>query len=331
MQFGLWYHFRNPSLWEQPWDRLYGETFDQIVRAEELGFHSVWTSEHHFVEDGYLPSSLVVLSAVAARTTRVRVGTLILLLPLHHPLRVAEDAAVVDIISGGRLDLGVAVGYRVKEFEVFQIPHNRRGKLMDEAMEILTRAWVEESLTFRGDFFDFEDVNMTPKPIQNPLPVWIGGQSKAAIRRAARFGCGLLPSSTTSFDVVGSYHDALRAYGRDPADYSMKCFRPLYCCQDSKRGWEEIKEHYLYMHNAYRRWYREAGDLDEADLLDPDALPRDTYICGTPDECTEAIERLQQEFPFDEFIFWAQAPGFPIDKSTRSLELFAEEVMPRFA
>ena len=123
MKFGIWYHLRNPERWKQPAQDLYRKTLDQIVAAEKLGYDSVWVSEHHFTDDGYLPSSLLFLAAVAARTTRIRLGTLILLLPLHHPLRVAEDAAVLDILSNGRVDLGVAAGYRVEEFEAFEVPH----------------------------------------------------------------------------------------------------------------------------------------------------------------------------------------------------------------
>ena len=330
MKFGLWYHFRNPAPWRRPWEHLYAEVLEQIAWADELGYDSMWTSEHHFVDDGYLPSSLVRLAAVAARTERMRLGTLILLLPLHHPLRIAEDAAVVDVLSGGRLDLGVSVGYRVKEFEGFETPHNRRGKVMDEAMQILTRAWQPGAFSFHGEYWSFDDVDVTPKPLQDPMPVWMGGQSMPAIRRAARFGCGLLPSSTTPFDIETAYHGALRAAGRDPADFSMKGFRPLYCCEDAEQGWREIREHYLYQHNDYRRWYREAGDSDSPDLEDPEKLPRDTYICGTPDDCEAAIRELRTQFPFDEFVFWAFPPGFPVQKATRSIQLFHDEVIPRF-
>ena len=141
------------------------------------------------------------LAAVAAKTTRrTRIGTLILLLPLHHPLRVAEDAAVVDLISGGRLDLGVAAGYRVEEFDVFGVPHAERGTRVDEALSILSGAWGDGPFTHEGKAFQFRNVNVTPKPLQTPLPVYMGGQSKPAVRRAAKHGCHLLPSSTTDFD-----------------------------------------------------------------------------------------------------------------------------------
>lgn len=330
MRFGLWYHLRNPKQWERPTADLYADVLAQIEAAEPMGYQSIWTSEHHFVEDGYLPSSLLFLAAAAARTTHLRLGTLILLLPLHHPLRVAEDAAVLDLISKGRLDLGVAAGYRVEEFEAFQVPHRERGARMDEGLAILQQAWADGPFSHEGKAYRFQNVNVTPKPVQRPIPLYVGGQSRAAIRRAARFGCHLLPSSTTEFNLLEVYHAALREHGRDPADFRIKCFRPLYCCDDPERGWAEVKEHYLYQHNLYRRWYREAGDSEAGELTNPDDLPRGSYIVGPPDECERAIRQLYADVPFDEFIFWACPPGLPMELSNRSVELFAREVIPRF-
>jgi alkanesulfonate monooxygenase SsuD/methylene tetrahydromethanopterin reductase-like flavin-dependent oxidoreductase (luciferase family) len=330
MRFGLWYHLRNPEPWRTSAVDLYAHSLDQIAAAEALGYDSIWTSEHHFTDDGYLPSSLLFLAAVAVRTSRMRIGTLILLLPLHHPLRVAEDAAVVDLISAGRLDLGVAAGYRVEEFDVFGVPHHARGARVDEALSILAGAWREGPFSHEGPAYRFTGVNVTPKPVQRPLPLFMGGQSKAAVKRAAKHGCHLLPSSTTDFDLVNFYHAALREYGRDPADFRIKTFRPLYCCVDRDRGWAEVKEHWLYQHNWYRRWYREAGDSNAPELTRPEDLPRSNYIVGTPDDCEQAIRDLQRELPFDEFIFWAYPPGLPVAKGTESIELFAREVAPRF-
>jgi probable F420-dependent oxidoreductase len=331
MKFGVWYHLRNPPRWRQPPASLYAQTLEQIAAAEALGYDSVWMSEHHFTDDDYLPSSLLFLAAAAARTTRMRLGTLILLLPLHDPLRVAEDAAVLDIISGGRLDLGVAAGYRVEEFEVFGVPHRERGRRMDQALAVLQGAWGDGPFSFDGPDFKYARVNVTPKPVQRPgPPLWMGGQSRAAIRRAARFGCHLLPSSTTEFNIVETYHAALREHGRDPAQFRIKCFRPMFCADDPERAWHELKEHFLYQHNLYRKWYREAGDSAAPELSDASQLPRANYIVGTPDDCAAAIRALHREMPFEEFIFWTHPPGFPVEQARASLELFARQVMPKF-
>jgi alkanesulfonate monooxygenase SsuD/methylene tetrahydromethanopterin reductase-like flavin-dependent oxidoreductase (luciferase family) len=128
VRFGLWYDFRNPPNSGRSTQRLYRETLDQIVYAEELGYHDVWLSEHHFVADGYLPSCLPVAAAIARSTERISIGTSIVLLPFHHPIRLAEDAAVVDVISDGRFTLGVAVGYRLEEFATFGVDRRHRGR-----------------------------------------------------------------------------------------------------------------------------------------------------------------------------------------------------------
>ena len=140
MEFGLLYDFRNPPQWRLPNERLYAQTIEQVVFAEQLGFDAVWISEHHFLEDGYCPSLLAVAAHIAARTSRMRIGTSVLLLPFHDPLRVAEDAATVDILSGGRLDLGIGLGYRAEEFEVFGVPRRQRPSRFEESLAILRQA-----------------------------------------------------------------------------------------------------------------------------------------------------------------------------------------------
>lgn len=137
LRFGLWYDFRNPPRWRQDPTGLYRAIVDQIVRAERLGWDDVWLSEHHFIDDDYTPSMLPLACAIAARTQRIHIGTSVLLLPLHDPLRVAEDAATVDVMSGGRLELGVAGGYRLAEFRGFDVATGSRASRMEEAVPLL--------------------------------------------------------------------------------------------------------------------------------------------------------------------------------------------------
>src|SRR4051812_43174143 len=167
MRFGLWYDFRNPPGSGRPSRDLYRETLDQIVYAEELGFDDIWLSEHHFVPDGYLPSCLPMAAAIAGRTERVSIGTNILLPHFHHPIRLAEDCAVVDLLSSGRFILGVAVGYRLEEFGPFGIDRRRRGSITEEAIEVLRRCCTEENY---GRHFHYDGVRCTPKPVQQPIP-----------------------------------------------------------------------------------------------------------------------------------------------------------------
>src|SRR5271156_2308898 len=143
LNVGLLFTFRNPTQWRVPFQDLYDAQLRQIAKSEELGYDTAWLTEHHFLEDGYSPSLLPIAAAVGARTERIRIGTFVILLPLHNALRVAEDAATVDIISKGRLDLGLGQGYRIEEFEGFDIPRKERGARLQEGAEVIRRAWTE--------------------------------------------------------------------------------------------------------------------------------------------------------------------------------------------
>ena len=331
MKFDIWYDFRNPPRWRRDPQALYREIIDQIAWADGLGFSSAWLSEHHFTDEGYLPAMMPMLAAMAMRTRNMRLGTAVLLAPLHHPLCLAEEAAVVDILSDGRLDLGLAPGYRVREFETLGVAKSERGRRTDETIELLIRAWTTEEVTYSGEYFSFEGVPVQPHPVQDPHPpIWIGGSTPAAARRAARFGCDFMPDSGAAADVYRIFAEESRAAGREPGEIATNMV--VYVCEDPERGWNEVKEHYLYVHQTYQRWFAEAGDV--AQLADPigdaDLLSRDTHLVGTPEMVIEAIERRRRTHPFERLIFWARPPGLPIELSSASLELFASRVIPHF-
>ncbi len=168
MKFGLWYDLRNPSQSGRRTADVYRDTLAQIELAETLGYDDIWLSEHHFVDDGYLPSLLPMAAAVAARTRRVSIGTNVLLMPFHHPIRLAEDCAVVDNLSDGRFIFGPAVGYRLEEFATFGVPRRHRGSLTEEAIEVMQRCWTEEEFDYEGHHFSFRGVRCTPKPARMP-------------------------------------------------------------------------------------------------------------------------------------------------------------------
>src|SRR5438309_5894892 len=175
MRFGLGQF----TLQIPPWDprnhvQLYADTLDLAARAEEAGFDSFWLAEHHGASDGYNPALLPFLSAVAARTKRLEVGTAVLLAPFHDPLRIAEDAAVVDNISGGRLNLGLGLGWAPEEYRMFGVNMKERGKRLDEFVHIVNSAWTEPRFSFDGHFYSVADVSVTPKPARK-IPVFLGG------------------------------------------------------------------------------------------------------------------------------------------------------------
>jgi alkanesulfonate monooxygenase SsuD/methylene tetrahydromethanopterin reductase-like flavin-dependent oxidoreductase (luciferase family) len=335
---GAWFDFRNPAQWRIGWERLYRETLDLVQLAEQLGFHSAWFSEHHFTDEGYLPSLPAAMAAAAARTARIRLGTGILLAPLAHPLRLAEELAFLDQLSGGRVDVGLAPGYRPVEFEVMGIPHRERGSRTDEAIEILQLAWRAaesgEQVTFAGRHHSFSGISITPPPCQSGgPPIWIGGSSVAAARRAGRYGCQFMPDSGAPASVYDTYFSELAARGHDPGGFRVQTNRIVYVCDDPDAGWNDVKEHYLYVYNTYRRWFAEAGDFaDMGPGLDSaDQLSRDLHIVGTPEMVVDRLSALNQQFPISDLIFWARPPGLDVDLCARSLELFAARVLPKLA
>jgi alkanesulfonate monooxygenase SsuD/methylene tetrahydromethanopterin reductase-like flavin-dependent oxidoreductase (luciferase family) len=332
MKFGLWYDFRNPPRWHQPYEVLYRENLEQIAAAEGLGFESVWLSEHHATDDGYLPSTFAMLAAIAMQAHTLRIGTAILLAPFQHPIRFAEDAAVVDQLSGGRLELGLGLGYRATEFEVLGVPRSERGSRTEELVEIARLAWNGEPFTHTGRHWRFDDIHVTPPSQQaGGPPLWLGGSTPAAARRAGRLGCHFMPDALVSSDVIDVYRRALEEHGHEPSRLLVAVNPAIYTCEDPDQGWHEVKEHFLYAYNGYRRWYAESGEATAPPLDDADALPRERYLVGTPDQVVAAIRTLHERVPFDRLFFWARPPGLSIEKSTQAVELFAREVMTRLS
>jgi alkanesulfonate monooxygenase SsuD/methylene tetrahydromethanopterin reductase-like flavin-dependent oxidoreductase (luciferase family) len=297
MKFGIWHDFRNPPRWHRPYDVLYRENLAQIAWAEELGFESVWLSEHHVTDEGYLPAVFPMLAAIAQRTTTMRLGTAILLGPFQHPIRFAEDVAVVDQLSGGRVEIGLGVGYREAEFEALGVPIGERARRTEELVEVARRVWA--------------DGTVTPPPLQQPEPpFWIGGSTAAAARRAARLRCNFMPDAFVPMEVIELYRE--RFHGEVAINPSVYV-----------GAWDDVAEHFLYQYNRYREW---GGG---AQLERADDLPRDRYLVGTPDEVAAGIRAIRERTRCDRLYFWARPPGLSIELANRSLELFAREVIPR--
>jgi alkanesulfonate monooxygenase SsuD/methylene tetrahydromethanopterin reductase-like flavin-dependent oxidoreductase (luciferase family) len=238
-----------------------------------------------------------MLAAIAERTSTMRLGTAVVLAPFQHPIRFAEDVAVVEQLSGGRLEVGLGLGYREREFVELGVPIEERARRTEELVEVARRVWA--------------DGTVTPPPLQQPEPpLWIGGSAPASARRAARLGCHFMPDAYAATEVIELY--------RSLADGQVAINPSIYV-----GNWDEVAEHFLYQYNRYREWG------DGAQLERADELPRDRYIVGSPDEVAAGVAALAARTGCDRLYFWARPPGLPIELANRSLERFATEVVPR--
>ncbi len=332
IRFGYQLDFRNPPGSGRSFTDLYRDSLAQVELAEALGFESIWLTEHHFTDDGYLPSMLPAAAAIAARTTRVTIGTFVLLAPFQHPLKLAEDAAVVDVISNGRLRLGLGQGYRQEEFDGFGVPRAQRLGRTLETVEILKRAWTGERFSFDGKYFHFKDVRVLPTPASRPHPelLWGVGAPKA-IRRAARMGLSF--ACVGGHREIGIYTEALKEGGHNPADVSIVNSRVVYIAASAEEAWREVGDALMYQAEHYGKWLSAAaGTTDMSKVLirpDPERLKR-TSILGPPEEVRARVAEVLEASPITDLITVTQLPGLDPAKARRSLERFGREVLPAF-
>ena len=227
LRIGVSYDFRNPPDSGVSDQHLYAEILEQVKWLDDIGADLVWFTEHHFVDDGYLPSWVPVAASMASVTKHVRFGTDICLMPFNHPIRLAEDLAVLDNLSGGRVDLGIGMGYAPHEFKGFGVPVPRRVSLMNEGIEVLQRCFTGERFSYEGKRYQFEDVKITPGYVQEGgPPLWIAAMSEAGALRAAHYNTNFLPQGvrTESYDP---WVNALQSDGRNPADYRVGIIRSI--------------------------------------------------------------------------------------------------------
>jgi alkanesulfonate monooxygenase SsuD/methylene tetrahydromethanopterin reductase-like flavin-dependent oxidoreductase (luciferase family) len=326
--FGLWYDFRQkPPLGD--YARFYAECLEEIEEGERLGFTDVWLSEHHCVDDGYLPSPLVVAAAIAARTTRMGIGTNVLLLPMHHPLRVAEDAAVADLLSGGRFTLGVGQGYVQHEFEVLGFNRKNRPSLFEEGVEVIRRAWEEGRTGYEGKRWRFEDLPFAPRP-ERKLPIFFGAFAEPAIDRAARMADGFLASAGGGAfgETYRKVREALARHGRADGEFPYVASGVAYVREDPGRAREIVAPAIAYQRTRYAEWGTDRGKPGP-DPIRPEDLPWERYLVGTPDEVAGGLLRLYEEAPYDHLCFWGRLPGVTHEEALANMRLFASEVIPK--
>ncbi len=327
--FGLWYDFRQRLPFTVKYEDFYAECLEEIEEGERLGYTDVWLSEHHFFDDGYLPSPLVVAAAIAARTTRMRIGTNVLLLPMHHPLRVAEDAAVVSLISDGRFTLGVGQGYVQHEFETLGFNRKHRPSLFEEGIEVIQQAWEAGYIGYEGKRWRFEDLPFGPRP-SGKIPIYIGAFAEPAIDRAARMADGFLASSgggafAKTYRTVG---EALERHGRTGEDFAFVASGTLYVHEDAQRAKAEVAPAIAYQRSRYAEWGTDRGE-SKSEPIRPEDLSWKRYFVGDLEEVAEGLIQLYQGAPYDHLCFWGRLPGLSHEQALKSMRLFASEVAPR--
>lgn len=325
LRFGVCYDFRNPPDSGRSDRTLYSEIMEQVVWLDQMGCDLVWFTEHHFVDDGYLPSWTPVAGAMSAVTSNVRFGTDICLMPFNHPIRLAEDLAVLDNLSGGRVELGLGMGYAVHEFKGFGFPVKNRVSLMNEGIEVLQRCFTGEKFSYAGKRWQFEDVQITPGYVQDGgPPLWIAAMSEPGALRAAKYDTNFLPQGlkAKSFDP---WVNELEATGRQPRDKRVGIIRSILVTEDRERDWPLVRAAEKYRMAFYNRLFKESGEgLGERG----EPVPQ-TWIVGDVDHCVEELKHFIGEFGMTDIVSMAVPPGLRAEQMSESLEKLFKEVVPR--
>jgi alkanesulfonate monooxygenase SsuD/methylene tetrahydromethanopterin reductase-like flavin-dependent oxidoreductase (luciferase family) len=318
----LRFDMRNPQP-GVPKAELYQAAIEMAVWADEHGFHSVQFSEHHGSPDGYIPSPIVLASAIAARTKRIKIRFGVLLLPLHDPLRLAEDLAILDIVSNGRLTVAFGAGYAPHEFEMFGVDRTQRARLMEEGVEAIKNAWSGQPFTYRG-----RKARVMPTPVQQPRPpIWLGGSSPAAARRASRIADHFYSAEPGLFEA---YSEECRKLGRDPGPWRDIGTGFFVVTGDVDREWERMAPYIAHEVGSYAAWASEGGDgaqnthpVDLAPLRASGAYP----IMNAAD----GLAYVNARGPHGDVSLHPLISGMPPEIGWEQLRRFEAEILPHVA
>jgi alkanesulfonate monooxygenase SsuD/methylene tetrahydromethanopterin reductase-like flavin-dependent oxidoreductase (luciferase family) len=324
-RFGVMYDCRHVPGGAMSMADVYAATIEQSVLADQLGFDHVWFTEHHFLEDGYLPAFQPLAGAIAARTDRIRLSNDIALLPLYHPIRLAEELAVLDNISNGRMEFGIGMGYVPEEFDAFGVPLRNRVSMTDEAIEIMRLAWGDGPFSYSGKRYQLDDIDVHPKPVQpGGPPLWVAAMKEPGARRAARFGTHLLPQGRRD-EVLDPWRDAVRADGGDPDDYRVGIIRSVYVTDDRERDWPMIREAERFRMGVYTKFMAETPD--EYAWGHPEAIPQNVIV-GTAEECVAELRSFIERYGITDMATSGLPPGIDPEFMAGNLERLANEVIP---
>ena len=348
MKFGLFHSVQLPDPTAQ--QRYYSEALDQVIEAEQLGFDSVWFTEHHFTRHGIVSSTMAVLAYLAGLTSNIRLGTAVSVLPFHNPIKLAEEVATVDLLSNGRLDLGVGRGYQWGEYNRLNIAMDEADDRFDEAMDVMTKAWTSKApFNHSGKFWTFNDMTVQPKPLQTPHPpVWVAASSHKSMDRVAKHDWNLMVGQGETFEKVSEqieyYKIAIGEQGYDYDPRRVTVARAMYTAPNLEQVSNDAQVPFMWFKQTgqevssppgqqvellpenfseYRRRYGSQSQIDYQSMAD------NVILFGTPDEISERIESLRKD-GVENLILFVNYGGIESQKVVDSLTLFAKEVMPNF-
>ena len=328
-RFGYAFDMRNPSPWRRPGDEHYAAHIDFIAWTESIGFEGVWFAEHHGSNDGYLPSPLIMSAAVASRTKTMRIGTCIALAPFYHPVRLAEDAAVLDLVSGGRFDLALALGYVQAEAGRYGTEFKKRARRTDEMLHIMRRLWAGETFTFEGDFFQLTNTKISPLPASGRLPLWIGGNSAPAYRRAAKYGDGFL-GPVEAFGEYAAEVEALGEAGSKARICSIGSNDMWHLVsEDPEQTIEDVLDHLVYHTNSYAEWQEGTTTSVFKRVTREEMRAGAGLWVMTPEQSIAHFKAKIAAAPIESHAMMAPA-GYPLEKMAKHAQLFADKVLPAF-
>jgi probable F420-dependent oxidoreductase len=322
---------------ETDWSRVYEETISLAIEAERLGLSSIWTTEHHFVDDGYMPSLAVVSGAIAAATSTIEIGTGVILAPLHHPLRLAEDAATVSLLSQGRFTLGLGLGWSEVEFEGLGARIDQRGRAMEEILTLLPMAWTGQPFTHDGKVYPLPELAVRPAPSAR-IPILIGGGAEPAIRRAARLADGIFSNASANgfLRQLEWLRDECDHVGRDPGELRVIHYSVILPGSSADDAWARYTDHLWQMTWKYTDMEASAnrpGPPQKASDLTADdrgALLRRATIAGSSGEIVDSLQALRERAGIPvEFVARSYFPTLEYGAQLELMQQLAEEVAPQ--
>ncbi len=348
MEFGYftlsYNHYENNS--RSP-NRFVADITTEALYADKLGMHSAWIGEHHFNSLGVLSCPDLVLSYVAAKTTRIRLAPAVTVLPLHHPIRVAEQWATLDLLSNGRVDFACGRGYDQREYLPFHVSFKDNQEIFEEGLEVVRRLWEAEGrVDHRGKYYSFEDVRITPKPVQRPIPTYVGSFSRPSIELAARLGCGLIVApfaAAISYgglkQVADLYHETCAKHGNKPGRLMCSYFTHF---ADDKAQEDAQRARQI-------RYYKECvipalpGDpktappsyryfiemVERLQKVKPEDLTENSVLLGSPAQISDVLKKVEAA-GYSEVILYFNVGMKPHTQVKEEMDRFMREVAPAF-